>query len=391
VKVLVVHASYRQRGGEDAAVERELALLRACGHAVVEYRRSNAEPAGVLGPLGVAARALWSQRAVRELRALAAREAPDVAHVHNAHFAISPAALRALHGAGVPVVQTLHNYRLLCGNALLYRDGGPCEDCVGRRLGWPGVWHGCFRGSRLQSAGVAAVGALHAALGTWRDCVDRFVALTQFQLEKLVLGGIPREKLCVKPNFVDPPPRPRSGLGEYALFAGRLAPEKGVATLLRALELAPGVSARVAGDGPLAGAVHAAAERRTGLSALGWRSADEVQGLLARARCLVVPSQWYEGFPLAIVEAFAAGVPVVASRIGSLAELVEHGATGLLVTPGDAGELASALEWAWKHPEEMALMGARARRVHAERYSAERSHERLLEIYAAARASHRSA
>ena len=379
----MVHASYRQRGGEDAAVEREIALLRRHGHAVLEYRRSNAEAS--------APAALWAPGVTRELRALVAREAPDVAHVHNTHFAISPGALRALHGAGVPLVHTLHNYRLLCANALLHRDGGPCEDCVGRRLAWPGVRHACFRGSRLRSAGVVAVNAAHAALGTWRDCVDRFVALTRFQLEKLVQGGIPREKLCLKPNFVDPPPRPRSGLGEYALFAGRLAPEKGVATLLRALELAPGVSARVAGDGPLAGAVQAAAERRPGLSALGWRSADDVRMLLARARCLVVPSEWYEPFGLVVIEAFACGVPVIATQIGALPELVEHGRTGLLVTPRDPGALASALEWAWKHPEELALMGRRARAVYEAHYGPDRNHALLLEIYAAARASHGAA
>lgn len=388
----MVHASYRQRGGEDAAVDREVALLRARGHEVVEYRRSNADldERGAFGRLGLAARAVWARDVVRELRERVAREVPDVAHVHNTHFAISPAALRALHGAGVPVVQTLHNYRLLCANGLLFREGRVCDDCVGSPVAWRGAMRGCYRGSRATSAAVAAATATHSAIGTWSRCVDRFVALTEFQRAQLVRGGLPAEKIAVKPNFVDPDPGPRDGAGDHVLFVGRLAPEKGVEVLLRALDAVPGIPARVVGDGPLLPGARAAASRRSGLEVLGWRRPQEVTALLQRARCLVVPSEWYEGFPLVVVEAFACGVPVVASRLGSLAELVENGETGVLVPPGDAGALAAALAAAWERPDAMAAMGARARRAYERRYTADEAHRTCMSIYAEAIASRRA-
>lgn len=394
VKVLFVHNHYREYGGEDSVFAQEAALLRERGHRVVTYARSNAE-VDRMGPLqraALPARMLWARDAVAALRALVRREQPDVAHVHNTHFVLSPAALRAFDvDPALPVVQRLPNYRLLCAAATLYRDGAVCEDCVGRALAWPGVLRGCFRGSRLLSAAVAGGVALHRRLGTW-DRVDRFIAPTAFAARKLAEGGVPAERLAVKPNFLHPDPGPRHGPGEGLLFAGRLTPEKGVLTLLEACARAPEVPLAVAGDGPLADRLRREASGR-GLRVewLGRLSREALVARLRGARALVFPSEWYEGFPVAIAEAFACGVPVLAARLGAMAEVVTDGRNGRLFEPGDAAGLAALLREAHAEAGTFARMGREARAIYEREYTAERSYETLLAIYAAAAERRRAA
>ena len=373
-RVLVVHNAYQRRGGEDAVVESEIELLRSHGHAVETWFRSNDDVAG-MSSLALARNTLWSDRTQQELGERIRSFQPDVIHAHNTFPLISPSLYWAAERAGVPVVQTLHNFRLMCLNALFLRDGKVCEDCMGQ-VPWRGVARACYRGSRAASAALAGMLALHRGLGTYRNKVARYVALNGFCRDKFIEGGLPAERVVVKPNFVDfdmPEPVARAGL----LFVGRLSMEKGVATLAQAMTLLPDAKLRVAGDGPEAGLLDGVA----GVTRLGSQPGETVRQEMSRAMALVVPSIWYENFPRTIVEAFACGLPVIATRIGALADIVRDGETGLLVEPGSPQDLADKMAWALAHPERMAEMGRTARAQYEAEFSAEVNYRRLMEIY----------
>lgn len=391
MRILLVHNFYQQPGGEDVVFKAEAALLRIRGHEVMEFVEDNRRLEGV-NPLKSAIDAVWSRQSKRRLSALIQECKPDVAHFHNTFLRVSPAAYYACKEAGVPVVQTLHNYRLICPGALFMRKGRICKDCLGKSLPWPGVVHGCWRGSRMQTAVVVSMLAIHRWLRTWQEQVDVYIVLTEFAREKFIEGGLPVEKIVVKPNFVHPDPGARAPKdGEYALFVGRLSPEKGLLTLLRAWRCLRGIPLRVVGDGPLAPDLQAIVDREglEGVALLGRRSRAEVFALLQGARFLVFPSEWYEGFPMTIAEAFACGLPVVAARLGAMAELVEDRRTGVLFEPGNSEDLAEKVSWAWSHPSEMAEMGQTARCEYEAKYTAERNYQVLMQIYQQAIEHHR--
>jgi glycosyltransferase involved in cell wall biosynthesis len=386
VKILVVHNSYQQRGGEDAVREAEVALLRGAGHEVVEFLRHNGEIRGYsfVQQLGLACSTAWSRQSYRDLRDLLLWEAPDLAHFHNTFPLISPSAYYACADAGVPVVQTLHNYRLLCPGANFLRDGRVCEECLGRSIPWPGVLHGCYRGSRAATASVAAMLTVHRSLRTWHDKVDLFIALTEFARQKHIAGGFPAKRIVVKPNFLQVDPLPKVGRGQYAVYIGRLSEEKGVRVLIEAWNcLSATIPLLLVGEGPLAGEVAEQVARPglTSISLLGRLANDEVLRLLHGARLLIVPSVCFEGFPMTILEAFACGVPVIAAGHGGAGEVVRDGSTGLHVPPGDPCALASKVEWAWRHPDLIDEMGRAARAEFESQYTAEQSYRRLLQIY----------
>jgi len=358
----------------------EAALLSRHGVEVVRYDRTNDD---IGNPLAAAFETVWSRRARLDIEALLRRERPDLAHVHNIWYRISPSAYAACHDAGVPVVQTLHNFRMFCANALLLRNGHPCEECVGKTP-WRSVRCGCFRGSRLATAPVAFSEWLHATRGTWLSGVDNYIALTRFALERFVAAGVPRERISVKPNFLADPPSPAGGAGTGALFVGRLTPEKGIPVLLDA---AARVNHRdfgleIIGDGSLRDTVDLAAQRSGGrIRIAGPKCRNSCLEAMRRALFVVVPSICYENFPLAIVEAFACGIPVLASRLGAMAEIVEDGRTGRLFAAGDAADLASAMAWLTDHPAKCTEMGRAARAVFEARYTADTNFNMLMSTY----------
>jgi len=382
-RVLLVHNAYQHRGGEDTVVESELALLRAHGHVVEAYTRSN-DDVGGMSSLALVRQTLWSSRTMREIGVLIDRFRPDVIHAHNTFPLISPSLYWVAARAGVPVVQTLHNFRLMCLNALFLREGKVCEDCMGR-LPWRGVARACYRGSRPASAVLAGMLTLHRGLGTYRNKVARYIALNGFCRDKFIEGGLPAERVVVKPNFVDwdegrllPGPSPEGeGEKQGLLFVGRLSVEKGIRTLAQAMQRLPGTTLRVAGDGPEA----ACLDGVPGIVHLGSLTSEAVRGEMKRALALVVPSIWYETFGMVAIEAFASATPVIASRIGSLAALVREGHTGLLFEPGNARDLADKLAWALAHPDEMAAMGRNARARYETEFSPKVNYRRLMEIY----------
>jgi glycosyltransferase involved in cell wall biosynthesis len=335
-----------------------------------------------MNPESLVEATVWNRSSYRELRALVRKEQPDVAHFHNTFPLISPAGYYAIKTEGMPVVQTLHNYRLVCPNALFFRDGHACEDCLGKTPPWPGVLHACYRGSRRASGAVAAMLTAHRLLRTWTRMVDVYIALTEFARDKFVQGGLPAERIVVKPNFLHPDPEPEEKWEDNALFVGRLSVEKGVDVLLAAWErLGDRMTLKIVGDGPLADVVAKGARRLKNVEWLGRRSREQVLELMKRARVLILPSICYENFPLAVAEAFAVGLPIIASDLGSLASLVDPGRTGLLFRPNDPEDLADKVRWALDHSDELASMRWEARNEFEAKYTAEHNYERLLSIY----------
>jgi glycosyltransferase involved in cell wall biosynthesis len=378
LRVLIVHNAYQQRGGEDGVVEAEMSLLRTRGHTVELYLRHNDELRD-MNALAAARDTVWSSRTGTDLARLIAEFRPDVVHAHNTFALISPSVYATVARAGIPVVQTLHNFRLLCLQAMFLRNGEICEACLGR-FPWRGVLYRCYHESVPQSSVLATMIGLHRLVGTYRKKVSRYIALTEFSRTKFIAGGLPGERIAVKSNFVEVPVlqhgRPRSG----ALFVGRLSPEKGTRLL-----------ACVAGRGqsPVIDVIGSGAERSSleavsGLRLLGWQNQEAVYARMREASYLVVPSIWYEGFPLTVVEALANGLPVVASRLGSLPELVRNGETGLLFEAGNADDLAEKMAWAEAHPEDMARMSRAARLEYEMKYTPDRNYEALMSIYGAA-------
>lgn len=380
-RVLVVHNAYQQRGGEDSVVESEVALLREHGHEVELLLRHNDEVSR-LSRVDVALQTLWSRETTRDMAERIGRFRPDVVHVHNTLPLVSPSVFWAAAGAGVPAVMTLHNFRLLCPQATLLRDGAICERCVGRAP-VPAIVHRCYRESVVQTGGLVSMLMLHRGLGTFRNKVSRFIALTEFGRDKFIEGGLPAERIDVKPNFVHWMPRPDSLARRGGLYVGRLSVEKGVEPLLQAMRLHPAHALEIIGSGPFEKAVAEVAGERW----LGPVPLTEVLDRMRRASYLLVPSVCYEGFPRTIVEAFACGTPVIASRRGSLAELVEDGRTGLLFDPDDPMDMVERLKWADANPDAMRRMGMVARSEYEERFSPQRNHELLMQVYDRAGAS----
>jgi glycosyltransferase involved in cell wall biosynthesis len=374
-RVLLVHNAYQQAGGEDAVVASEAAMLRRFGHDVALLTRHNDDING-LGRLALLRQTLWSGQTTRDFDAICREFRPDIVHVHNTFPLISPSVYWAAGRRRVPLVQTLHNFRLLCPQAIFLREGRICEDCLGK-LPWRGVARRCYRGSLAHSAALGGMLTLHRALGTWRTRVDRYIALNAFCRDKYIAGGLPAEKFSIKPNFADIAELPGSAPRAGGLFVGRLSEEKGLDVLIAAMAGLPAVAMTVVGGGD--GAERA--QRHFGAGFLGFRDLAAILPLMRGARYLVVPSICYENFPRTIVEAFACGLPVIASRLGSLIDIVEHGRTGLLFDVGDSADLAKTIAWAEAHPERMAEMGRAARAEYEARYTAESNYQLLMEIY----------
>ena len=385
MKILLVHNHYKQPGGEDVVFEQERQLLLRGGHEVQTYSRSNWETDSYSGikQFVLAQRLIWARDSYQDFKALLQRQRPELVHIHNVWFVISPSVYSACREAGVPVVQTFHNYRLLCPVGTFFREGKICEECVDHGLG-QSVLHGCFKDSRAATAALALALAVHRIKHTWTCGIDSYITLSQFSRSKILQAGLPAQSVFVKPNFVHPDPGASEENREYAVFIGRLSPEKRVGTILKAwMQLPRNMELRIIGDGPEAAALQLEA-RQQGLANIhfhGYMPREQALALLRRGRFLVFSSELYENFPMTIAEAFACGVPVICSKMGAMQEIVEDRRTGLHFTPGDADDLAAKADWAWSHPEQMRQMGNEAREEYKSKYTAEKNYALLMEIY----------
>jgi glycosyltransferase involved in cell wall biosynthesis len=385
MRILVVHNRYQQAGGEDGVVNAEANLLHQHDHEVELFEEDNDSIIDGMNAAKTAMRCVYSVTAAREMRRRIDRFQPNLVHVHNFFPRLSPSIHYVCRRVGVPIVQTLHNYRLLCPASTLLREGGVCEECIGRVFAWPAIRYSCYRQSRGASAAVANMLFVHRVLSTWTKTVSRFIVLTEFARQKFCAGGLPMNKIAVKPNFVISDPGIGKGNGGYALFVGRLSEEKGLDTLLGAwTQLKTTRPLKIIGDGPLAFRLKAVVSKIPSIEWLGRRDKQEVYRLMSDAAMLIFPSIWYEGFPLVLAEAFATGLPVIASRLGAMAEIVTEGKTGRLFSPGKMDELAGAVEWAFTHPDHLRAMRSCVRWEFEQKYTAESNYASLVEIYRSA-------
>ncbi|MFI6526550.1 glycosyltransferase [Streptomyces uncialis] len=385
--VLVVHNRYSsaQPSGENNVVDQETELLRAAGHRVGLFeRRSDDIPARSLpGKAAIPLLVPWNPAVRKELATRLRAERPDVVHIHNVFPLLSPAVLAACADAGVPAVATLHNYTQVCPPGTLQRDGRPCTECVGSTP-LPAVRHGCYRNSRLATVPLAVSLAVNRR--RWWSGVERFFCISAAQRDVLVRSGMPSERLAVKHNFVPDPDDRRAGPGEHLLYLGRLAETKGVRLLMAAWDEITadggvGVPLVIAGAGPLEREVTAWAAGRDDVRFAGLYDPARCRRAIARSVAVVAPSTWLEAFGLVVVEAMAAGVPVVAAGHGAFVELVEDGVTGLLHQPNDPASLASRLRRITAEPDRNREMGRAARRRYEQDFSPAVGLERLVEGY----------
>lgn len=388
MNVLIIHNTYQQPGGEDVVVAQEIKLLEQHGHRVHLYLRSNheIETLSLIQRVGLLGRVISAQDSKLTVRGLVRNLKPDVVHVHNTFAMVSPSVYDACELEDVPVVQTLHNYRLVCPAATLFRDGKSCHDCITRGL-LTSVRHACYHDSRLMSGAIAIMLQTHRSRQTWNRRIDAYIALSQFAKNKFVQCGMPVSKIHVKPNFVEPDPGAGSHSGNYALYVGRLTPEKGALTLLRAWQHLPlPIPLVFAGDGPMRRLMEVEVEGRAMrcIRFAGQLKRDEVHALIKDASFLIVPSLWDEPFGLVVAEAFACGTPVIGAAAGAIQDMVEDQATGLLFPPGNPIALARKVIWAWEHRQQLESMSQAARRAYESRYTANGNYRILMEIYASA-------
>jgi glycosyltransferase involved in cell wall biosynthesis len=383
MKILLAHNSYQQQGGEDSVVKAEVELLRSHANEVMVYRRNNLEIKRS-SLFSSAVSTIWSRRTSDELGLLCDTFQPDIIHAHNTFPLISPSLYWLASKRKIPIVQTLHNFRLLCPQAMFLRKGVACEDCLGK-VPWRAVTRRCYHSSALQSALIANMLMTHRAAGTYQNRVSAFIAMNGFCRKKFIAGGLPAERIHIKPNFVEASHTPNWEDRRDGLFIGRLSEEKGIAVLIAAAALLSASNTRaieslrikIVGIGPLSPQVGQAFKD----DYLALKNREEIFSLLHKTLFLVVPSTCYENFPLVVAEAFSCGVPVIASRHGSLADIVNDGVNGLLFHPGDAADLAGKIAWAQANPEKMQAMGRAAYQEYLAKYSPAVNYRIMTDIY----------
>jgi glycosyltransferase involved in cell wall biosynthesis len=381
MRVLCVHNRYQFAGGEGAVFDAEVGMLRQRGHDVETYEEDNRR-VGEMKEWRVAARSIWSREAYRVVRERLRQRPCEVVHVTNFNPLISPSVYYAARRAGAAVVQSLHNYRLLCPGSYLMRDDRPCELCLTRAFKWPAVRYRCYRDHRGASAAVTAMIGGHRVLRTWSRAVDAYIALTRFARDKFIAGGLPADRLHVKPNFLIDEPHPGTAPRNGALFVGRLSREKGILDLVDVWgNLSAPPTLTVMGDGPLEEEVRRRAKGRDTIRILGKQDKATVLDGMRQAAFLVFPSTWYEGFPMTLLECFATECPVIVPGFGGMAELVDPKHTGIHYRPLDTNDLMRAISWAASHPEEMVEFGRAARRHYLERYTIDGNYDALMAIY----------
>jgi glycosyltransferase involved in cell wall biosynthesis len=384
MRILLIHDFYQHFGGEDAAAMADKALLESNNQEVLLYTRDNSEirDFSLIEKLTFPIQTLYSWQTKIKLTQLVRDRLPDVAYVHNFFPLISPSVYHVLHSLHVPIIQVIHDFRFFCPNGWFFTQGQVCERCKGGNY-LNAVRFRCYRDSYLSSA-LAASSIGTNRLGGMLEKIDAFICLTNFLKQKLVEAGIRQEKIFVKPNFIDASQiTPAYGQGEYALYLGRLSREKGIWTLLRAFQQLKGISLKIAGSGPMEAELRRFLKENAvkNVEIVGFKSGKDKRQLLAESMFVVMPSEWYETFGLVILEAYAAGKPVVASSIGSLPYVVRDGKSGLLFAAGDIHDLAEKIERLSTHPDEREAMGRFGRTLVETEYGPRKNYELLMELF----------
>lgn len=390
MKVLLCHNFYNSNipSGEGVVFEAEKRLLKGRQHNVETFTRSSDEIIkwGLAGKIIGGIASPWNFSMQKAVRRKVEIFEPDLVHFHNTFPLFSPAVFHGLRGRTATVL-TLHNYRLFCAAAIPMREGRVCTECLSKRSSWPSLIHGCYRGSRLATAPLAASIALHRMLGTWKHEVDAFIALSDFQRQLMIDSGLPSEKVHVKPNFYpgDPSQKKWADRSPHVVFAGRLTAEKGLLTLMRAWKMWGSMAPElhIIGDGELRTVLENMAQ---GLPVrfLGQLSPPETQAHIASASLLVLPSEWFEGFPMVVREAFAFGTPAAVSNLGPLPSIVRHSVNGLVFEAANPESLLSTVRAAWHFPGALERLGTGARQAFDSLYNEDENYRLLMHIYESA-------
>ncbi len=380
MRILKVHNFYQQAGGEDTSFDSEAMLLCSKGHEVFRLNFYNRDLKNIIiwkQPFIT----IWNKESYNKIQGIIRKNEPNVGHIHNIFPLASPSIIHAAKAEKLPLVMTLHNYRLLCPSAIFFRNGIVCEKCSKKIFAWPGIYYGCWNG-KAPTAVISIMFMIHRILKSWEK-IDLFIALTEFERHKFIDYGFSPHRIVVKPNFVFQHHPVRLKQGNYVLFIGRLSPEKGILTAIKAWRYLREIPLKIVGDGILKGKIEKIIqqEKLHKIQLLGFLSQTQVFNVMQDAQFLIFPSEWYEGFPRTIVESFSNGLPVLASRLGSMAEIVDDGRTGLLFNPQDSEDLAYKVNWAWYHKNEIMEMRLNALREYEAKYTPEKNYEELIKIY----------
>jgi glycosyltransferase involved in cell wall biosynthesis len=384
LRILFVHNYYQKRGGEDESTEQEIKLLKKYGHDVKLYSRHNDEikKYSSLKKSSLFFETTWSMKTYREVTQLLTTYQPDLVHVQNFFPLVSPSVFYACAANGIPTVFTIRNYRLLCPIGLFFRDGEICEECLEHSL-FKSIKYACYHNSRTQTTSVALALKSHRLLHTWKTKVDLFIALSEFTRQKFISIGIPESKIHIRPNFLEMDPGVGEVEREYALFAGRLSPEKGVLELVRAWKNIPNLPLVIVGDGPLRNKLENYINENNllDIKLLGFLPLDQLLEVMKKALFLVVPSLLYETFGRIVIEAYATGTPVIASNIGVVASLVKEGITGVTYNPKEPMDLPKKISYALEDPDRLQVWSEEARSVFEKTYSSTNAYKNLIQIY----------
>lgn len=384
MKILIIHNRYQRSGGEDTVVDAEKKLLKEHNHKVISYERINArvDRYSFSKRISLYFNMHWSEDDYLDIKNLIQKEKPDIAHIHNTFLLITPSAHYACKELNVPIVQTIHNYRFLCPGANFYRKGHICEECLKRGNFSKSILNGCWRNSKLLTAAVVRMLRFHYKKGTFKNLIDCYIALSEFSKNKFIEAGFDAKKIVVKSNFVNFDPGERREIGNYALFAGRLSAEKGIWTLIKAWEKIDEISLKIIGTGDLFEDLMKYSKRKAlNIEFLGQKENKKVIKYIKNSAFVIVPSECYETFGQVIIESFACGVPVIASRLGAMREIIQEGNTGLLFEAGNPDDLSKKISDLWENLNLIEKMGRNARKEYEQKYTAERNYKILIGIY----------
>ncbi|HET9744725.1 MAG TPA: glycosyltransferase family 4 protein [Chitinophagaceae bacterium] len=383
MRILFIHNRYKRYGGEDMAVESETSVLADKGHEVKTIFFDNNPIRGFGARVKAAFSSIYNFSSVRKVAGTIKEFDPDIIHIHNMFFIASPSVIYVASRYKVPVVMTLHNYRLICANALLLRDSKPCELCVNKKFPTSGIRYKCYRDSAIESGLVTTITGLHKVIGTWKNKVTAYITLNEFSRSKFLYSSLrlPPEKIITKPNFVADPGDGHEQREEFFLFAGRITREKGAHILTRAFANMPDQKIKIVGDGPEKKLLEQEFKHYPNISFMGHLDTQQVKDYMKRCRAFICPSIWYEGTPLTVIEAFASGTPVIASRLGVLCESITDGHNGFHFTAGDAVDLEKKIEIFLRETANGKMLYNNARQTYLEKYHPEIHYRAILKIY----------
>ncbi len=383
MRILIIHNKYKQFGGEDVAVESESSILIKNKHEVEILYFDNFPIDSHVSKITSAFRAIYNFSSARKVAKMILQFKPDIVHIHNLFFIASPSVIYAAHKHKIPVILTLHNYRLICANALLLRNNQICELCTQKKFPLAGIRYKCYRNSAMESALVTSITGIHKLFKTWQNKIHTYITLNEFSRSKLLHSSlhIPAGRMITKPNFVPDPGEGNIVREHFFLFAGRIVKEKGVHVLATAFASMPENKIIIIGDGPEKDLLQQQFSSYPNIFFEGQLEKEMVTAYMKRCKAFICPSIWYEGAPLTIIEAFATGTPVIASRLGSMAETITDGFNGLHFTAGDADDMCAKIRLLITETENNSMLYRNARQTYLEKYHPDIHYNAILKIY----------